>query len=151
VTICSWPSRLRSWHCAGHAGCRGAQVDGYDRERFIRIVARPACEVQRLAGLDSSARHPAAKHTPGVCLFCINSPIVFSNARYSTCTARKIGDMASLAPRWFVLDAMTVTGADVTGCHTLMELRRELAAPDFELATAGRHTQTREWFRKRTG
>jgi hypothetical protein len=44
---------------------------------------------------------------------------------------------------------MTVTGTDVIGCHT--ELRRELAARDFELATAGRHTQTRERFRKRTG
>ena len=76
---------------------------------------------------------------------------MFINARYFERTALKIGDMVSLAPRLIVLDAMTFRGADVTGCHTLIELCHELAARDVKLAAAGRHTQTREWFRKRNG
>jgi high affinity sulfate transporter 1 len=119
--------------------------------RFIRIVARPACEVlgdvKGMPGFHSADQHPTARFTPGLCLFRFNSPIVFFNARYFKRSALQVVDTPGLAPRWFVLDAVPVTTTDVTGRHTLAELRRELAARGITMVLAGRYTQTLQWLK----
>ena len=121
--------------------------------RFIRIVARPSCEVlgkvEGMPGFHSVDRHPTARFIPGLCLFRFNSPIVFFNARYFKRSALQLVDTVGPTPRWFVLDAITVTSVDVTGRHTLIELQRELAARGVTMVVAGRHTQTLEWLRNR--
>ena len=119
--------------------------------RFIRIVARPSCEVlgdvKGMPGFHSVGRHPNARFTPGLCLFRFNSPIVFFNARYFKRSALQLVDTPGLAPRWFVLDAVPITATDVTGRHTMAELQRELAARGITMVVAGRHTQILHWFR----
>jgi MFS superfamily sulfate permease-like transporter len=121
--------------------------------RFIRIVARPSCEVlgevKGMPGFHNVALHPTARFTPGLCLFRFNAPVVFFNARYFKRSALQLVDAAGLAPRWFVLDAMTITATDVTGRHTLTELQRELAARGITMVMAGRYAQTVQWLSDR--
>lgn len=54
--------------------------------RFIRIVARPSCEVlgevEGMPGFLSVDRHPTARFISGFWRFRFNSPIVFFNGRY---------------------------------------------------------------------
>jgi high affinity sulfate transporter 1 len=127
--------------------------------RFIRIVARPACEVlgevKGMPGFHNVEVHPTARLTPGLCLFRFNSPVVFFNARYFKRSALQLVDAAAPTPRWFVVDAMPITATDVTGRHTLIELQRDLEARGITMVVAGRYTQTLQWLsdrgRKETG
>lgn len=120
--------------------------------RFIRIVARPSFEVlgtvEGMKGFHGIDRHPDARRTPGLVLFRFNSPIVFFNARYFKRTALQVVANTDTRPEWFVLDAVAVTGVDVTGRHALDELRDELAQQGISLVLAGRRTQRLEWLRK---
>jgi high affinity sulfate transporter 1 len=120
--------------------------------RFIRLVARPSYEVlgevEGYPGFHSVTRHPTARTVPGLLLFRFNSPVVFFNAPYFKRAVLQTAVAAGPGLRWFVIDAVPVTGIDVTGRHTLIELERELAARDVKLVIAGRLTQTRERLRK---
>lgn len=120
--------------------------------RFIRIVARPSYEVlgsvDGMKGFHSTERHPDAHCTPGLCLFRFNSPIVFFNARYFKRTALAVVAGTVPAPQWFVLDAVAVTGVDVTGRHAVEELREELVQRGVSFVLAGRRTQRLDWLRK---
>jgi high affinity sulfate transporter 1 len=117
--------------------------------RFIRLVARPSWEilgiVPGVAGLHSTESHPAAQSPPGLCLFRFNGPLVFFNARYFKVSALAAVATLERAPRWFVLDAVAITGIDATGRHTLMDLQRELAARSIRFVFAGRRSETPAW------
>ena len=121
--------------------------------RFVRIVARPPCEVlgvvEGIPGFHSIARHAGAHTVPGLCLFRFNSPIVFFNAPYFKRSALEAVAAAGPGLRWLVLDAVPVTSHDATGRRTLRELERELAARDIHIAIAGRQTEFTNWRRAR--
>jgi high affinity sulfate transporter 1 len=120
--------------------------------RFIRVVARPSCEVlgtvDSMKGFHSIARHPGARQPPGLCLFRFNAPIVFFNARHFKLSALKAVAGTIPAPQWFVLDAIAVTAVDVTGRHTVEELRQELEQRGVTFVLAGRLTQRLDWLAK---
>jgi high affinity sulfate transporter 1 len=120
--------------------------------RFIRVVARPSFEVlgtvESMKGFHSIARHAGARQPPGLCLFRYNAPIVFFNARHFKLSALKAVAETVPAPQWFVLDAIAVTTVDVTGRHTVEELRQELEQRGITFVLAGRVTQRRDWLAK---
>ncbi|SIT50096.1 putative sulfate transporter [Paraburkholderia piptadeniae] len=120
--------------------------------RFIRIVARPSHEVlgtvDGMKGFHSTERHADARRTPGLCLFRFNSPIVFFNARYFKRTALDVVAQTAPKPQWFVLDAVAVTGVDVTGRHAIEELRQELGERGVSFVLAGRRTQRLDWLER---
>jgi len=117
--------------------------------RFVRIVARPACEVlgevPGMSDYHSVARHPDAKTIPGLCLFRFNAPVVFFNAPYFKRSALEAAVAAGPALRWFVIDAVPITSHDATGRHVLRELERELAARHVQVVLAGRRTELANW------
>jgi MFS superfamily sulfate permease-like transporter len=120
--------------------------------RFIRVVARPSCEVpgtvERVKGFHSIARHAGARQPPGLCLFRFNAPIVFFNARHFKLSALKAVAETAPTPQWFVLDAIAVTTVDVTGRHAVEELRQELEQRGVTFVLAGRLTQRLDWLAK---
>ncbi len=122
--------------------------------RFVRIVARPPCEVlgevEGLPGFHSIDRHPQARTHPGLCLFRFNSPIVFFNAAYFKRSALAAVATAGPQVRWLVIDAVPVTSHDVTGRHAMRELENELTARGVRIAIAGRQTEIANW-RRTTG
>jgi high affinity sulfate transporter 1 len=117
--------------------------------RFVRIVARPTCEVlgevPGMPDYHSVARHPDAKTIPGLCLFRFNGPMVFFNAPYLKRSALEAAVAAGPQLRWFVLDALPITSHDTTGRHVFGELERELAARGVQIVLAGRRTEVADW------
>jgi MFS superfamily sulfate permease-like transporter len=121
--------------------------------RFVRMVARPTCEVLgRIEGrgFHSVERHPQAVTVPGLCLFRFNAPVVFFNAPYFRQEARRAVAAAGRGLRFFVIDAIPITGHDVTGRAVLRELDQELLAQGVQIVIAGRETELMEW-REKTG
>ncbi|MBK9470490.1 MAG: SulP family inorganic anion transporter [Gammaproteobacteria bacterium] len=121
--------------------------------RFVRMVARPTCEVLgRIEGkgFHSIERHAQALTVPGLCLFRFNGPVVFFNAPYFRQEARHAVEAAGAGLRFFVIDAIPITGHDVTGRATLRELDQELLARGVQIVIAGRETELMEW-REKTG
>ena len=121
--------------------------------RFVRMVARPTCEVLGAIegrGFHGIERHPEARTVPGLCLFRFNAPLVFFNAPYFRQEARRAVATAGRDLRFFVLDAIPITGHDVTGRATFRELDQELLAQGVQIVIAGRETELMEW-RERTG
>jgi MFS superfamily sulfate permease-like transporter len=121
--------------------------------RFVRMVARPTCEVLGIIegrGFHGIERHPEARTVPGLCLFRFNSPVVFFNAPYFRQEARRAVAAAGRGLRFFVLDAIPITGHDVTGRAVFRELDEELLAQGVQIVIAGRETELMEW-RERTG
>lgn len=121
--------------------------------RFLRLVARPECEVlgqvPDVPGFHSLARHPNARPVTGFCLFRFNSPIVFFNAEYFKHMALQSVEAAGAEVRWFVIDAIPVTSCDVTGRHCIKQLKLELSARGIELVVAGRQTELTDGIRRR--
>jgi high affinity sulfate transporter 1 len=117
--------------------------------RFVRIVARPTCEVlgevPGMPDYHGVARHPDAKTIPGLCLFRFNAPVVFFNAPYFKRSALAAAAAAGPGLRCFVLDAIPITSHDATGRHTFRELEHELAARHVQLVIAGRRTEVADW------
>lgn len=122
--------------------------------RFVRTVARPPCEVLGEVpgrdGFHSVVRHPEARTVPGLCLFRFNSPLVFFNAAYFRDEVRRAVAAEGPSLRFLVLDAIPITGHDVTGRAVFRELERELNAFGVHVVLAGRETELMEW-RERTG
>ena len=121
--------------------------------RFVRLVARPTCEVLghiEGRGFHGIERHPEARTVPGLCLFRFNAPIVFFNAPYFRQQARRAVQVAGPGLRFFVIDAIPITGHDVTGRAVFRELRQELLAQGVQIVLAGRETELMEW-REKTG
>lgn len=120
---------------------------------FVRLMARPRVEllgeVEGLPGFHSIARHRAARTEPGLIIFRFNAPLVFFNAPYfkqeALAAIRSVG--ADL--RWFVIDALPLTGVDITSVDMLEDLARLLHARGAELVIAGRMTETEQMLRAR--
>jgi high affinity sulfate transporter 1 len=119
--------------------------------RFVRIVARPPCEVlglvDGLPGFHSIERHPEARTLPGICLLRFNSPLVFFNAAYFKRSVLDTVATAGAELRWLVFDALPVTSHDFTGRSTMREVDRELAGRGIRVAFAGRQTEITAWLR----
>ncbi|RKT46167.1 SulP family inorganic anion transporter [Thiocapsa rosea] len=113
--------------------------------RFVRLSARPQVEVlgrvPGLSGFHSIARHADAATEPGLVLFRFNAPLVFFNAPHFKQQA--LAAIAAAGPdlRWFVLDAVPVTGLDYTGYTELEALAATLRRQGAELVLAGRMTE----------
>ena len=121
--------------------------------RFLRIVARPPCEVlgevDGVPGFHSIERHPDAHTLSGICLLRFNSPLVFFNAAYFKRSVLEAVASAGPQLRWLVFDALPVTSHDVTGRYTLDEVEHELASRGIQIAFAGRETEITIWRRKK--
>ena len=117
--------------------------------RFVRIVARPPCEVlgevDGVPGFHSIERHRDARTLPGICLLRFNSPLVFFNAPYFKRSVLEAVATAGPTLRWLVFDALPVTSHDVTGRYTLDEVQDELASRGIGIAFAGRQTEITVW------
>ena len=59
-------------------------------------------------------------------------------------------EAAGAGLRFFVMDAIPITGHDVTGRATFRELDQELLAQGVQIVIAGRETELMEW-REKTG
>lgn len=122
--------------------------------RFIYLSARPQVEVlgkvEGMPGFHSIARHPNATTEPGLLLFRFNAPLVFFNAPHFKHKALEAIHAAGPDLKWFVLDALPITGADFTGYSELQDLAETLRSRGAELILAGRETEVRE-LRERKG
>jgi high affinity sulfate transporter 1 len=116
--------------------------------RFIYLIARPQVEilgkVEGLPGFHSITRHPGATTEPGLLLFRFNAPLVFFNAPHFKQKALAAIHAAAPDLKWFVLDAVPITGSDFTGYSELEDLAETLRELGAELVLAGRETETRE-------
>lgn len=116
--------------------------------RFIYLIARPQVEilgkVEGLPGFHSITRHPGATTEPGLLLFRFNAPLVFFNAPHFKQKALAAIHAAGPDLKWFVLDAVPITGYDFTGYSELEDLAETLRERGAELVLAGRDTETRE-------
>ncbi len=113
---------------------------------FVRVMARPRVEllgeVEGLPGFHSVTRHRAARTEPGLIIFRFNAPLVFFNAPYFKQEALEAIEAADHGIRWFVVDALPLTGLDITSLDMLEDLSRLLEARGAELVIAGRMTET---------
>jgi high affinity sulfate transporter 1 len=121
--------------------------------RFIRQAARPRDEVlgkvAGLPGFHSIERHgPAARTFPGLVLFRFNGPLTFFNADYFKQRALAAADVAGKDLRWFVIDAIPISDADVSGLYALRDLNAELEFRGATLVLAGRRTELLIWLRR---
>lgn len=119
--------------------------------RFVQLVARPRVEllgqVKGYAGFHPIDHHSRAKTIPGLLLFRFNSSVVFFNAPYFKRQALKAIGEAGPDLKWFVIDALPVTGSDITGLYALEDLHDELRRRGVELVIAGRRTQAVNWLK----
>nr|WP_093191571.1 sulfate permease [Thiocapsa sp. KS1] len=113
--------------------------------RFVQLSARPRAEVlgkvPGLSGFHSIARHADAHTEPGLVLFRFNAPLVFFNAPYFKQQALAAVHASGPGLKWFVLDAVPMTGIDYTGYTELLELAEALRRQGAELVLAGRMTE----------
>ncbi|WP_144186764.1 SulP family inorganic anion transporter [Elioraea rosea] len=120
---------------------------------FVRLMARPRVEllgeVEGLPGFHSISRHRAARTEPGMIIFRFNAPLVFFNAPYFKQEALAAIRDAGPELRWFVVDALPLTGVDITSVDMLEDLARLLHARGAELVIAGRMTETEQMLRAR--
>ncbi len=121
--------------------------------RFIRIAARPRDEVlgkvPGMPGLHSIERHDGAETFSGLLIYRFDGPITFFNSAYFKQRAlEKVRD-AGPGLKWFVLDAIPVSGADVTGLYALRDLQQELEARGVAFVIAGRKTEILVWLKEK--
>jgi high affinity sulfate transporter 1 len=113
--------------------------------RFVQLSARPRAEVlgkvPGLSGFHAIARHADARTEPGLVLFRFNAPLVFFNAPYFKQQALAAVHASGPGLKWFVLDAVPITGVDYTGYAELRELAEALRRQGAELVLAGRMTE----------
>jgi high affinity sulfate transporter 1 len=121
--------------------------------RFVKLVARPRVEIlgrlKGYAGFHPLDNHPGAETISGLVLFRFNASLVFFNAPYFKRRALDAVGAAGPDLKWFVIDALPVTGLDVTGLYALEELRTELHRRGALLVVAGRHTETTNWLTRK--
>jgi high affinity sulfate transporter 1 len=119
--------------------------------RFVQIVARPRVEllgkVKGYAGFHPIQHHSKAGTDEGMVMFRFNASIVFFNAPYFKRQALKVMQDAGPNLKWFVIDALPITGSDITGLYALNDVHEELRRRGAELVIAGRRTQAIKWLR----
>ncbi len=120
--------------------------------RFVQITARPRDEilgeVEGMPGLHAVERHPGAKTWPGIVIYRFDGPITFFNAAYFKQRALHTAAAAGTGLKWFVLDMIPVSHADVTGLFAVRDLRIELEKQGTQLIFAGRKTEILNWMRE---
>lgn len=113
---------------------------------FVKLAARPHAEIlgtiPGTEGFHALSRHPDAVVIPGLVLFRFNGPVVFFNADYFKREALAAASREGAQLRWFVLDMLPITQADVTGIDAVIELKAELTRRGALLVIAGRRAET---------
>ncbi len=77
-----------------------------------------------------------AEAVPGVMVYRLYGPLIFSNARYVVSRIRALVDNSGDELEWLVVDAQAITHIDVTAAQRLSTLHRELEALGVELKIA---------------
>ncbi len=117
--------------------------------RFVQIVARPRVEllgqVKGYAGFHPIQHHSKVRTDEGLVMFRFNASIVFFNAPYFKRQALKAIEEAGPGLKWFVIDALPITGSDITGLYALSDVHEELRRRNAELVIAGRRTEAIKW------
>lgn len=120
--------------------------------RFIRVTARPRCEVlgriEGMPGFHSVERHPTAATYHGIVIFRFNGPITFFNAPFFKQSVLVEARKAGSGLRWIIIDTLPITTVDVTGVFEVQDLRDKLFAMGVGLIYAGRATETLAWLRR---
>jgi high affinity sulfate transporter 1 len=124
--------------------------------RFVRIAARPDIELlgtqAGVPGFHDLDHYPHAKPPRGVVVLRFAGPLAFFNASYFRDRVLAAADAAGPGLRGVVIDARSFSlREDSTALLMLVELRRELAARDVELALARRQRRITAWRHARGG
>ena len=104
---------------------------------FIRRAWRPhdavLGRVANYKGYHDVARHPDARHVPGLVLYRWDAPLFFANADLFRERALETVDHAPPPTRWLTVASEPVTDIDTTAADTLDEVITELARRGTEL------------------
>ncbi|WP_255991930.1 SulP family inorganic anion transporter [Chitinolyticbacter albus] len=115
--------------------------------RFLMQMARPSEQlfgvIAGQGGLYELAHYPEAKPIAGLLIYRFESPLTFFNADYFR--QRLLALVAEHAPRWVVIDAVSIAEVDLTGALAIRALQKKLAESCIELVIAGRTAQLMEW------
>jgi SulP family sulfate permease len=77
-----------------------------------------------------------AEVVPGVIVYRLYAPLIFSNARYVVGRIRELVTTSGGELEWLIVDAQAITHMDVTAAQRLSALHRELGALGVELKIA---------------
>lgn len=99
--------------------------------RLIALASRPRNailgEIDEHAGVYGPIGEEGVRPVPGLLLFRFEAAIVFFNADFFKERALAVVREANPRPNWFLFNAESSPGLDITGGDTLEELRAELA------------------------
>ncbi|KAF0813634.1 putative sulfate transporter [Andreprevotia sp. IGB-42] len=115
--------------------------------RFLAQMARPSEQlfgvIDGQGGLYELAHYPDAHAVPGLLIYRFESPLTFFNADYFRRRLEAL--VAEQAPRWVVIDAVSIAEIDLTGALAVQTLQRSLSGQGITLVLAGRTAQLHEW------
>jgi len=84
--------------------------------------------VEHIHGYHDIARHPDARHIPGLLLFRWDAPLFFANAELFRQRVREAVAQSPTPVKRLIIAAEPVTSIDVTSADVLAELHHELTA-----------------------
>ncbi|NEU08253.1 SulP family inorganic anion transporter [Flavihumibacter sp. R14] len=100
--------------------------------KLLRLASRPhdavLGPVTEQTGVYTAIHEGEDRSIAGILIYRFDSSLVFFNADYFKDRVRLAVRHAKIKPEWLIFDAETIPLIDITGCDTLEELRRELAA-----------------------
>lgn len=106
---------------------------------FIKIY-RPADTllgiVPGVAGYNDLSLSDDARPVPGMMIYRFDAPLLFFNADYFKARVLSLIDSAESKPRWFVLNAESISQLDITGAQAVDDLATELQNRGVRLAVA---------------
>ncbi|WP_090687650.1 SulP family inorganic anion transporter [Nitrosomonas sp. Nm34] len=106
---------------------------------FIKIY-RPADTllgiVPGVAGYNDLSLSDNARPVPGMIIYRFDAPLLFFNADYFKARVLSLIDSAESKPRWFVLNAESISQLDITGAQAVDDLATELQNRGVRLAVA---------------
>ncbi|AOZ08998.1 SulP family inorganic anion transporter [Cupriavidus malaysiensis] len=119
--------------------------------RFLVQMARPSDQLFGIIpgheGLYELAHYPEAQAVPGLLIYRFESPLTFFNADYFS--VRVAALVEAQAPRWVVIDAVSIASLDLTGALAIRDLQEALAKRGIQLVIAGRTAQLLAWLDRR--
>jgi len=92
--------------------------------------------VPGLAGYNDLSLSEDARPVPGMIIYRFDAPLLFFNADNFKARVLSLVDGAETRPRWFVLNAESISQLDITGAQAFDELIGELRARGVQLAVA---------------
>ncbi|TYP91582.1 MULTISPECIES: SulP family inorganic anion transporter [Nitrosomonas] len=106
---------------------------------FIKIY-RPADTllgiVPGVAGYNDLSLSDDARPVPRMMIYRFDAPLLFFNADYFKARVLSLVDSAEPKPRWFVLNAESISQLDITGAQAVDDLATELQNRGVRLAVA---------------